>query len=602
MYTLQAIRTNLADVISEAIDEEINWLEIVKANPKADADLAFACFTLAKKNKVSPIDLSQELVKKIKWNNQIIKEVKADRGYLNFILDSELLINRVLIEIEKHGDDYGRVKQLEQKQVMIEYANLNSHKEFHVGHLRNLTYGMSVWKILDFVGWKTVPVSYINDMGANVAKCLWLLVKNQLEIKGDFDFKKVILDLTFDQVNLIIESVSVDQRTGKYLGEIYAEATKVLSENEEFKNEISLVHSQLENHNPSWNLLWQETRRWSLQELSRYLQDFGIVMERQYLESEFIDQSKEVVEELLEKGIAKKSEGAIIVDFDNYPDESIRGQKLGVMLLRKSDGNLLYATKDIPLARMKYLEYPKLDLNLIVVDTRQSLYFKQLFALLKIMGYDSPMEHLGYEFVTLPDGAMSSRKGNIVTLQDFILQAINLAREEVLKRHDDWSDGKVKHTSWAIAMGGILFTLLKQDPEKVIVFDVKKALSFDGATGPYVQYSVMRLNSILKKSGCRIEGEKVDYKKEVEKSEKDLIFSLMDFPEVCQRASMEYKPSIVAQWALEVASLVNAFYRDVPVLSAESDSREARLRLVTVAKQGLINALTLLGIPIPDEM
>ncbi|MBU2566824.1 arginine--tRNA ligase [Patescibacteria group bacterium] len=622
MYTLSAIKANLARLIGETIELEIDASEIIQPPKPEMGDLAFGCFKIAKIQGQSPAEVAKLIVNKINKKEQGIKEIKVEGPYVNFILDAPTLISRVVHEIEEYGEKYGSNQDGGKQQVMIEYANLNSHKEFHVGHLRNILYGLSVHKMLSFAGWDTIPVSYINDMGANVAKCLWLFVRNgsqsinqiapkvekgkksrYIPMPADLWATHVLNNLTKEWVNEMLEAIPLQKRTGKYLGEIYAEATKLSEENEEWKKEISAVHSKLEGHDQAWNFLWQETRRWSIQELYSYLQDFGVVIKRQYLESEFIDQSKKVVQDLLDQGVAIESEGAIIIDFDAYPDPDIQKQKLGVMILRKSDGNLLYATKDIPLAQTKLLEYPKMALSLLVVDTRQAHYFQQLFAALKIMGYKIPLKHLGYEFVTLPEGAMSSRKGTVITFQDFIAKAIQVAKAEVMSRHKDWNDGKIEHTAWCIAMGGIIFTILKQDPEKIIIFEIDKALRFDGDTGPYVQYSLTRLSSILQKSKItaaklkKAEAHKLDHD-----AEKQLALCLARLPEVCSRAAKEYKPSIIAQWCLEAASLVNAFYRDVQVIDATPEIRDARLKLVSATKVAMQNALTILGIPFPDSM
>ncbi|MFZ6015749.1 MAG: arginine--tRNA ligase [Patescibacteria group bacterium] len=610
MYTLNAIRANLARLISDEIKGEIKPDELVIPPDAAKGDLAYACFRLAKEQKTPPNELAKTIAEKIRHGDQSIDAVEADGGYVNIKLQQTSLLHRLFLEIEQMGDEYGRSELGKKREIMLEYANLNTHKEFHVGHLRNILYGLSLNYILDFAGWKTIPVSYINDMGANVAKCLWLLVRQGAKNIPEDKSKKakdwseyVLNNLTKEWVDIILEKIPAENHTGKYLGEVYAEATKLVEENEEWKQELSYVLSKLESHDKAWNFLWQETRRWSIQELYRYLQDFGVVLKRQYLESEFIDESKAIVQKLLEDGIAMHSEGAVIIDLDAYPDPEIQKQKLGVCILQKSDGNLLYATKDIPLAQKKFEEHPKMAESLLVVDTRQSHYFRQLFAILKIMGYNIPLRHLGYEFVTLPEGAMSSRKGTVIAFQDFIGRAVELAQKEVVSRHNDWNEGKIEHSAWCIAMGGIAFTILKQDPEKIIIFDLNKALAFEGDTGPYVQYSVTRLNSILDKAGLDVkEFQKGDAAHCSHETEKRLAMWMARFPEVCARAAEDCKPSHIATWCLEMASAVNAFYRDVPVIDAKAEEILARLRLVASAKQVLSNGLSLLGVPIPDAM
>lgn len=623
MYTLEALRSNIARMISDITETMVSADEIASPPKPEMGDFAFGCFKLAKERGKNPAELAKEIAGKIKSGGDVIESVSALGPYINFTLNTPLLAHRVLHEVLERGDKYGVSVIGAGKEIMLEYANLNSHKEFHVGHLRNILYGLSIDRILDFSGHKSIPVSYINDMGVNVSKCIWLLVRQTSakieqqppEVKKGEKAKPfvampeniwashVIANLTLEWARQIIESVDLSDRTGKYLGNIYAESTKVLAENEDFKQEVSYIQAKLEAGDPAWKLLWQETRRWSLQELYRYLQDFGVVLKRQYLESEFLEQSKEIVDRLIKDGLAIESEGAIIIDLDAYPDPEIQQQKLGVFMLRKSDGNMLYATKDIPLAEKKLEEYPKMHESLLVVDARQSHYFKQLFAVLKIMGYKIPLKHLSFEFVTLPEGAMSSRKGTVITLQDFIARAIELAKNEIISRHKDWNQGKVDHTAWCIAMGGIVFTILKQDPEKIITFEMEKALSFEGDTGPYVQYSITRLNSILEKAKITsLSDLKGDAEFCVESAEKRLILALARLPEAVERSAVEYKPSILAHWCLDTASAVNAFYRDMPVMDAPPEVRAARLRLVAAAKLSLQNGLRLLAIPVPDAM
>ncbi|MDD5438121.1 MAG: arginine--tRNA ligase [Patescibacteria group bacterium] len=617
MSTLEAIKTNLARVIGELAESKVQPQEITAPPKPGMGDLAFGVFKIAKEKSQSPSKIAEDLAAAFKNNDPTIKSVDAKGPYLNFTLRNEAIAERVVKDIEAEGEKYGQQNVGQGKQIMLEYANVNTHKEFHVGHLRNILIGLSTHRLLDNAGWRTIPVSYINDLGSHVAKCLWLFVRNhskavtQPKKKGKNQEPAmdetawtayVINNLSAPMVRKMIESIPTAERTGSYLGYIYVEASKLLEENEDWKAEVSMVLKKLETHDPAWTLLWQETRRWSILEFSRLLQDFGAVIERQYYESELVDQSHEVVDELLEKGIAMESRGAIIVDLDAYPDPEVQKQKLGVFIIRKSDGTLIYAAKDIPLAELKFMEYPDQEQSIIVVDSRQSLYFKQLFATLKIMGYARPFKHLAYDFVTLPEGAMASRKGNVIFLKDLMEATEKAAREEILKRHgEEWNEGKVEHAAWCIASGGINFAILKQDPEKVIVFDMKKALSFDGDTGPYVQYAATRLNAILRKAG-KISWGKADLTCLKEEAEKRLALCLAELPAVSARAAESFRPSLIAQWLLEAASLVNTFYRDVSVLEAPEETKKARLRLVSAAKIALVNALGYLGIAVPDAM
>lgn len=622
MYMLDAVKSNLARLIGEVLETVIDPQEIV-IPPKPDmGDLAYGCFKLAKDKGLSPNDLAKKVASKIQHLDQSIESVDALGPYVNFKIKNQVFVERVVKEIEAKGEAYGAGDDGHGRQVMLEFANVNTHKEFHVGHLRNILLGLSVHKILDFAGWKTIPVSYINDYGSHVAKCLWLFVREHVKdvpqkipkaksskkdqvvaMSPEVWIEHVMQNLSVPWVRKMMESIPVKDRIGSYLGDLYVEASKLLEENDEWKKDISYILHQLESHDPAWTLLWQETKRWSMQEFYRILQDFSVSIQRQYFESEVLDQSIGLIQDLLDKGIAIESQGAVIIDLDAYPDPEIQKQKLGVLMLRKTDGTLIYATKDIPLAELKFMEYPEQVLSIIVVDSRQSLYFKQLFATLKLLGYDKPFKHLAYEFVTLPEGAMASRKGNVILLKDLMQKAFESAKQEVLKRHDDWNEGKVDYTAWCISQGGVNFALLKQDPEKVIVFDMQKALSFEGDTGPYVQYALTRLQAIANKSKqTKKDLSGADLSKLEHETEKQLAICLAQFPDVCARSAVLYRPSMIAQWLLETASKVNAFYRDVQVLDAPQDLQVARLRFISATQKCMTNGLRCLGITVPDAM
>ena len=370
---------------------------------------------------------------------------------------------------------------------MFEYATPNTHKELHIGHIRNALLGCSIVEILRHAGSPVIPVSYNGDVGAHVAKCLWHFVKSMRDLHNT----EPVAKLSMKDAKAMLDAVPMEQRNGTYLGRLYTEASKILEEHPEMKPEVSAVQLAIEKKDSTWTFLWEETRRWSLDEMKVFFEELGIEFDRRYLESEVVDDGQRIVDELITKKIAKESQGAIIVDLED--------KKLGVFLIRKSDGTSLYATKDLALAYLKLKEYPKMKRSIMLVDERQSLYFKQLFETLRLMGYPIPTEHVGHEVVTLKEGAMSSRKGNIVTYRSFRDEMYEHAWKQTKQRHEDWDEGRVSYTAWSLAKAGMAFGMLKQDPERVITFDLDEALSFDGDTGPYVQYALVRLNSILKK-------------------------------------------------------------------------------------------------------
>jgi len=579
---LQHVARRLSDVAETTIDSS----ELV-LSPKPDlGDVAFGCFKLAKMRGKNPAEVASELAEKLGGTDVTIERANAAGPYVNIRLSVPALVPRLIAGVRTQGEAFGQSSLQTPETLLFEYANPNTHKEIHVGHLRNFILGASLVRILRRAGTSVIPVSYINDIGTHVAKCLWYLVTSKgfvVQQFSDVDLSK------------LISAVPETDRTAKYLGQIYTDATRALEEDPTAQVNVSYVHTQLEAHALAWESLWRETKRWCMDEMITIFDELGVRIERQYFDSECVDRAHALLKDLEANGVANVSQGALVIDMEE--------QKLGMMLLRKSDGSLLYAAKDIALAELKAHEYPSFTRSVVLVDERQSLAFRQLAEALKRMNYSQPYAYLGYELVTLPEGAMSSRKGNIVTFQTFRDMVVEAARTATLERHADWNEGQTTYTAWCLAMAGIKYATLKQDPEKLIVFDIQKALSFDGDTGPYILYAATRLAGIVKKTGWT-DGlrEDLDFSGVGLEPERRLVLRVAQFVEVVRRAARETKPSILAQWCFGMAQDVNAFYRDVPVNDAPSGLKEARLQIVQLSHHALVHGLDLLGIAVPEEM
>jgi arginyl-tRNA synthetase len=573
----------IARQIGDALGLDIPAEEIVVPPDRTLGDFAFGCFKLAKSMQRSPAEVAQELAGRVILENSDVAKVEAAGPYLNITLRTGDAVHRVVRDIEV-GEPLVAVGSVDEP-MLFEFANPNTHKEIHVGHLRNIVLGVSLSRMLVEAGYPVHPVSYINDVGSNVGKSLWELVRMHGINVRTFDAKAF---------EALLEQVPESQRNGNFLGKVYTQATMAVEADEAKKEEVSFVQQKLEEHDPAWEALWRETRRWCLGEMSEIFADLGVRIERQYFESELLDRAHEVVTQLLAKGIAQESEGAVIVDLE--------AEKLGVAVLRKTDGTLLYAAKDLALAEWKVKEYPHLKKSFVLVDNRQALYFRQLASILEKMGTAVPFGFIGYELVTLKGGAMSSRKGNVVTFQQLRDATLEYARKEVLARHEDWPEGKVVHTAWALAQAGMKFGMLRQDNDKVFVFDLEQALSFEGATGPYCQYAATRLASIVRKAGGVPNRDEALTRGFDHASEKALALKLATFQVVLLQAAKELRPALLANWALDCAQSISDFYHNVPVLEAPEGVREGRLRLAEAARQTLQKCFDLLGIPLPDEM
>ena len=421
-----------------------------------------------------------------------------------------------------------------------------------------------------------ISATYVNDFGSHVAKSIWAY-KQRFGDKGeeknaDSNYKK---------------------QYGVLLGELYAYATAEADKDEKIKREILEIFKKLEAKDKETVKIWKKTRKWSLDEFKKIYKILGIDFDQTFYESDYFEEGKKLTGELLKKGILKESQGAIIADLEKFG--------LGVLVFITQEGTSLYCVKDIPLAIDKFKKY-NIKKSIYFVDVRQNLYFKQLFKVLNLMGQKGEMIHLDYEFVTLPSGAMSSRTGNIVSFNDLYDELVKISFEETKKRHNDWRVKKVKETAENIALSALKFNMLKSDMKKVIVFDIKKSLEFSGNTGPYLLYSNVRAKSILEKTK-KIKIKKEDLTKLQEKEEKQLLKDLSNFDFAILQSAKEYKPSILAQYLLDLANDFNSFYHECPVLSEKNEEiKNARIILVKAVNCVMEKGLDLLGIQNIEQM
>ncbi len=566
MYAREKAKQEVLNALRKYIEVDVALDDIETPPDSKMGDFAYPVFKAAKKMKKNPAELATEVAAKI-GPSDLIDGVKSAGPYVNFILKIQEFGDRVLDDIQSQKDKYGNGSVGEGKKITVDFAQPNTHKEFHVGHIRNAVLGQSIINILRANGYEVIAASYIGDVGAHVAKALWGMDK----------FHK---DEKFDKEN-----------RAQKLGQIYTEATKAVEKNEDYKKEIAEVLQALEAEKDPWFSLWKKTREWSLDAFKAIFKELSVKPDVWYFESEVEKPGKELVQKMLTDGIAKKSEGAVIVDLEK--------EDLGVFLVLKTDGSSLYSTKDLALAMKKDKDHGA-DRQIFVVDVRQSLHFKQLFATLKRMGFEKQLIHLSYDMVNLPGETMSSRAGNIVTYEDLRDQMVGQLVKETKKRHEDWSDKKIAEVAKAVSIASIEFMMLRQDADSIITFDMDEAMSFDGFTAPYMLYTVARIESVQKKSKKKA---KADAALLTEEKEAELLRKLSEYPEVVERAGLKFHVSSVATWVFELAQLFNEYYHDVRILDDENmDRMRARLALIDAVKVAMQNALKLLNIETLKEM
>jgi arginyl-tRNA synthetase len=556
---LQLIKTAAGKSYTPQVDD------LMRPPQEEMGDAAFPCFALAKALKRSPQEVAIELAAKMEVGGWV-KEIKAQGPYINFFY-APSFARAVLHEIEEQKSAYGTSVVGAQKSVMVEYAQPNTHKAIHVGHIRNFLVGQALVQLLRAQGFHVIPASYINDLGSHVAKVVWGIKKWHQE-----------------------EEIAKEDRVA-FLARVYAEVSQKTESDDAAKQEIAQVFQDLESLKGSFVALWRKTRKWSLDYFKTVFKELGLPVDVWYFESDLVAETKNIIEGLIQKGIAIHSDGAWLVD--------LHEEHLGVNLLVRSDGTLLYNAKDLALAMRKEEEYHPLQ-SLYVVDARQSLAQQQLFATLKRMGFSKDLAHVSYEFVTTKEGAMASRKGNVVLYEELRDHLITSACEETRKRHADWDEKKVLRTARTIAFAAMRFSMLRQDLDKKIVFDEKEALAFEGCTGPYLLYTYARIQSLLKKAKGK--GKTDEAAPLTHALERALWTRLALFPEVVFEASKQYQPSLIAHYLFDLCQAFSAFYNDVPILQAQGEGRAARLALSQAVGQVLENGFALLGIEPVSQM
>ncbi|MBU1205210.1 MAG: arginine--tRNA ligase [Nanoarchaeota archaeon] len=560
------------EAIINLLKKEVNGSIELETPPDSKlGDYAFPCFGLAKQLKKSPIEIAKDLASKLK-PNKYIKEIKSTGPYVNFFVNESILAELILNNISSGKDDYGKAKKKKER-VMIEFSQPNTHKGFHIGHLRNASLGDSLVRIMRFNGYDVVAANYIGDIGAHIAKCIWYYLK-------------------------FYKNKEPKTNKGEWLGSIYTEASKIVAENEEYKKEIQKIQRKLEDGNKELTELWEKTKEWSMQDFYKIYKELGINFDVFFFESQVEKPGKKIVLDMLKKGIAEKSDGAVIINLEKYG--------LKVFLLLKSDGTSLYSTKDFALAKKKFDDY-KIDKSIYVIGSEQRFHLKQLFKTLEIIGFKQAKKcyHLSYELVMLKEGKMSSRLGNIVLYFELSKKIFEKASKEVEKRHKQWPEKDKEKATKQIAVAAMKFSMLNQDNNKTIVFDINKALDFEGETGPYIQYAHARICSILRKFGKRIDKgfiDKADLSLLKEKEETELIKLLGKFPDVVENAASSYKPSLISRYLLDLSQGFNEFYHIHQILKEREELKNTRILLIDSIRQVLKNGLNLLGIEAPERM
>lgn len=535
----------------------------VPPDPKL-GDYAFPCFLLAKKLNQKPNKIAKNIAKKISAFE--FEKVKAVGPYVNFSVNRDMLAQSIIDKIRKEREKYGSFKDKKEK-VMVEFSGANTHKAFHIGHIRGTSLGESIARMLEFAGNKVTRANYQGDTGMHVAKWIWCYNKYH---------KKEKL-----------------RKNEAWLTGIYVDAVRRLVKNEKLQKQVDKINSILDSkEDEKLNKLWEKTRKLSLDTLEEIYKQLNTKFDVYFFESQIENRGKVIAKELVEKEIAEISDEAVIINLEKY--------NLGIWVLLRKDGTALYSTKDLALAEKKFKEH-KIDTSIYVVGSEQKLHLYQLFKTLELMKFKQAekCKYVPVSLVRLPWGKMSSRTGENILYSAFMKELTDYASKEIEKRHKLKKEALEKR-ALAIAIASLKYSMLKQDARKTFVFRKEEALKFEGDTGPYLLYTYARAKNILKKAKYKERSKYALDRIAVDDSEKNLISQLGLFPEVVSQACQKLSPNSIANYAYQIAKLFNEFYHSAKVIGSEKE--RFRLVLVDSFAQVLKNSLFLLGITVIERM
>ena len=569
-----SIKNEIAKKLKENIEFlTIEELEAMIEIPQESSmgDYAFPCFKLAKELHKAPPMIAADIAEKL--SGDLFDKVQNVNAYVNIFINKKSFAKLTLEEVAIAENKYGNTNVGDGKRVIVEYSSPNIAKPFHIGHIRSTVIGHSIAKIYDALGYDVFRINHLGDYGTQFGKMIVAYRKwgNEDEVK-----------------NAPIKSLL------SYYVKFHQEADKDPS----LEDEARETFTKLEHGEKAEVELWQWFREESLKEFNRVYGMLGISFDSYNGESFYSDKMPAVLEELKAKNLLKESQGAQIVDLEEYG--------MTPALITKSDGSSLYITRDLAAAfyRKKTYDFVKC---IYVVASQQNLHFQQWFKVLELMGYDwyKDCVHIPFGLVSMEDGTMSTRDGRVVFLEDVLNKAVEKTKEIVLEKNVNTEN--VDETAAMVGIGAVMFNELSNSRIKDYVFNWDKVLNFDGETGPYVQYTHARAASVLRNANFDFESAKksldsVDFSFVTGDSAYELIKLLYRFPDAVIKAGEEYEPSVVTRHIIDVAQAFNKFYHDEHIIVEDEKEKQAKLILTWAAKQTLKNGLALLGIKAPEKM
>ena len=564
----QIIAKAIAEVVNIDEKELESYIEIPKdAN---NGDYAFPCFRLAKELRKAPPMIANDIKEKIQIDETIVEKVEVVGGYLNFYIHQEEMVEEVLKEIDAQ-EEYGKSEFGKGKNIVIDYSAPNIAKPFHIGHLRSTVIGGALYNIYQYLGYHTIGINHLGDYGTQFGKLI-------------------------EGYKLWGKEYNIEEDPINELTKIYIRINQVCKEDENVLEQCRMNFKLLEDGDSYCTEIWEKFRALSLKEFQKVYDLLGSHFDSWNGEAFYSDKMPEVIEILEKTGKLVESQGAKIIDLE---DKGINTP----CIIKKSNGSTTYATRDLAAILYRTRTYD-FDKALYVVSYEQTLHFKQVFEVSKLLGidekYTNGLKHVQFGMVSLPTGKMSTREGNIVKLEELLNESISRAKDIIEEKNPELEDKD--EVAKKVGVGAVIFNDLSNSRIKDEVFDWNQILNFQGETGPYVQYTYVRTKSVLEKAGYMPTIEEVKFDKLLDEASKNIIKLIYNFENILIQVTEKEEPSILSRYLIDLAKAFSNFYNDNKILIEDKDIQNARVYLTYAVGKVLKTGAKLLGIEMPNKM
>ena len=566
---------NFKEQIAKSIEKVINvsYLELMQyiETPKdiKNGDYAFPCFRLAKNLKKAPQMIANDIKEKIEIDDKVIEKVEIAGGYLNFYINKELMIEEVLKEIE-NKEEYGKSVIGNGKNIVIDYSAPNIAKPFHIGHLRSTVIGGALYNIYKYLGYNVTGINHLGDYGTQFGKLI-------------------------EGYKLWGNEYNIDENPIEELTKIYIRINNLCKEDENVLNACRDNFKKLEDKDPYCVELWEKFRTVSLKEFQKVYDLLGSNFDSWNGEAFYSDKMQEVMDILDKTGKLVESQGAKIIDLE----------EVGIStpcIIQKSNGSTTYATRDLAAILYRARNYD-FDKALYVVSYEQNLHFRQIFEVSKLLGIDKKyidgLKHVQFGMVSLPSGKMSTREGNIVKLEELLNESISRAKQIIEEKNPDLENKE--DVAKKVGVGAVIFNDLSNSRIKDEIFDWNQMLNFQGETGPYIQYTYVRTNSILEKVELP-KVEDVDITKLIDEASEKIIKLIYNFNDILIQVTEKEEPSILSRYLIDLAKAFSSFYNENKIITDDKQVQDARVYLTYATSKVLKTGAELLGIKMPNKM